>query len=316
MALPTTEGLKTATVYHVSTNYTDPSTTTTGTGKCDPLSERRTSMWKIFLSEYVLVFIFNTFTLIVVAGNRHLRKRTMFLVINLTVAELLAGVVSMFLMMFVPECDTLHSTILHAVGIFFIAASLVSVSLISLDRLHATLRPFRHCLIGKYVYYKVIACSWVIALFMASVFGIFKETAKGTSVWCVTFSYTFITFFIIAVSFISIRMNVKKTSHSHSGVISSETKLSMTLFIMIAAYMLTILPLSSWWVLECSRSCKFQSSNVNIQEAMEVLYSTNAIVNPLIYALRMREFRKGIKVIFCKVVGRNHVQPNESNRSG
>ena len=308
---------KTAEVLPIATNDTSKSPMMTKTEMCDTV--RTTPMWKkIFLCHFVLIFIINTFTLIGVAGNRHLRKRTMFLVISLTVADLLGGVVSGLFMTFEPECKFKmpHSSILYAVHSFFIAASLVSVSLISLDRLHATLYPFRHCLIGKYVYFKVIACSWVIALFMASIFGIFKRPANGTSVWCVTFSYTFIAFIIIAVSYISIRMNVKKTSHSHSGVISSETKLSMTLFIMIAAYMLTILPLSTWWILECSQCCKFQSSNVNIEEAMEVLYSTNAIVNPLIYALRMREFRKGIKAVFCKVVGRNYVQPHESIRFG
>ena len=304
---------ETGDVYHVPTNGTG----TSKTGMCDTQCGRRTAMWKkIFLSEFVLIFIINTFTLIGITGNRHLRKRTLFLVINLTVADLLAGVVSGPLMTLVPEDDMPHSTILRAAGIFFISASLVSVSLISLDRLYATLHPFRHCLIGKYVYFKVIACSWVIALFMASFTGIIEGTANWTSVWCVTFSYTFITLFIIAVSFISIRMNVKKTFHSHSGVISSETKLSMTLFIMIAAYMLTILPLSTWWVLECSQCCQNHISIVNIEEALVVLYSTNAIVNPLIYALRMREFRKGIKVVFCKVVGRNYVQSRESNRFG
>ena len=277
----------------------------------------RTPMWNnIFLSKIVLVFIINTFTLIAVAGNRHLRKRTFFLVINLTFADLLGGVVSRPLLTYVdlPKEDMPHSIILYVVEIFFLGASLVSLSLISLDRLHATLHPFRHCLIEKYVYFKVIACSWVIALLMASLTGVIERTLKGTSEGCVTFSYTFITLIIITVSYISIRMKVKRTSHSHSGVISSEKKLSLTLFVMTAAYMLTILPLSTWWLLECSKCCQCQlSKSLKIENAMVVVYSTNAIVNPLIYALRMREFRKGIKIVFCKVVGRNVVQPHESN---
>ena len=176
------------------------------------------------------------------------------------------------LLTFVPECNVPRYTIPRAVvGNILLSASLVSLSLISLDRLHATLHPFRHCLIGKYVYFKVIACSWVIALFMASFTVIIEGTANGTSVSCVTFSYTFISLFIIAVSFISIRMNVKKTSHSHSGVISSETKLSITLLIMIAAHMLTTLPLSTWWALECSQCCQSHMSHVNIEEALVVL---------------------------------------------
>lgn len=293
-----------------STNPTPSESCTLDTGRSN------CSMWKnIFLSKIVLVFIINTFTLIAVAGNRHLRKRTFFLVINLTFADLLGGVVSRPLLTYVhlPR-EMPHSIILHVVETFFLAASLVSLSLISLDRLHATLYPFRHCLIEKYVYFKVIACSWVIALLMASLTVVIERILKGTSVKCVIFSYTFITLIIITVSYISIRMKVKRTSHSHSGVISSEKKLSLTLFVMTAAYMLTILPLSTWWLLECSKCCESQlSKRLNIENAMVVVYSTNAIVNPLIYALRMREFRKGIKIVFCKVVGRNGVQPHESN---
>ena len=284
-------------------------TTTSESYTCDTVST--SSLWKkIFLSVIVLIFLINTFTLITIAGNRYLRKRTFLLVINLTFADLLAAVVSGPL----TYVHLSHSIILHVVETLFLAASLISLSLISLDRLHATLHPFRHCLIEKHVYFKVIACSWVVALLMASVTGVIEGVVNGISVWCVTFSYTFITLVIISVSYISIRMNVKKTSHSHSGVISSEKKLSLTLFIMIAAYMLTILPLSTWWLLECSQCCQCHlSKRFNIEEAMVVVYSTNSIVNPLIYALRMREFRKGIKIVFCKVVGRNVVQPHERN---
>lgn len=263
----------------------------------------RTPMWNnIFLSKIVLVSIINTLTLIAVAGNRHLRKRTFFLVINLTLADLLGGVVSRPMLTYVClDEKSPHSIILYVVEILFLGASLVSLSLISLDRLHATLHPFRHCLIEKYVYFKVIACSWVIALLMASLVGVIDYVLNGISLQCVTFSYTFITLVIITVSYISIRMKVKKTSHSHSGVISSEKKLSLTLFVMTAAYMLTILPLSTWWLLECSKCCQYQlSKRSKIEDAMVVVYSTNAIVNPLIYALRMREFRKG-------EIGRAHV---------
>ena len=295
----------------------DTTTITTTRGTCTLDTDRRTFMWNsIFLSKIVLVSIINTFTLIAVAGNRHLRKRTFFLVINLTFADLLGGVVSRPLLTYVDlqKEDMSHSIILRVVEIFFLGASLVSLSLISLDRLHATLYPFRHCLIEKQVYFKVIACSWVIALLMASLTGVIGRVLNSTSVGCVTFSYTFITLIIITVSYISIRMKVKKTSHSHSGVISSEKKLSMTLFVMTAAYMLTILPLSTWWLLECSKCCQWHfSKSSKIEDAMAVVYSTNAIVNPLIYALRMHEFRRGIKIVFCKVVGRNVVQPHESN---
>ena len=180
------------------TNDTTTPTTISKTFTTDTV--RRISMWKnIFLSKIVLVSIINAFTLIAVAGNRHLRKRTFFLVINLTFTDLLGGVVSRPLLTFVDlKAENMaYSIILHVVETLFLSASLISLSLISLDRLHATLHPFRHCLIEKHVYFKVIACSWVIALLMASL-----TVLKDSSVKCVAFSYTFITLIIITVSYI------------------------------------------------------------------------------------------------------------------
>ena len=47
-------------------------------------------------------------------------------------------------------------------------ASLGNLVLISLERLHATLYPFRHyCLVGKRIYYKIIIFSWLGALILA-----------------------------------------------------------------------------------------------------------------------------------------------------
>ena len=49
------------------------------------------------------------------------------------------------------------------------ASSLGNLTLIALERLHATLCPLRHCFIEKEVYFKIILCSWSLALLFASV---------------------------------------------------------------------------------------------------------------------------------------------------
>ena len=77
----------------------------------------------VWLTQFIMVFIINAFTLVVFARSRHLRRRNTYLIMNLTVADLLIAAVSR------PETILLF--------------------LISLERLHATLYPFRHCLVGK-----------------------------------------------------------------------------------------------------------------------------------------------------------------------
>ena len=267
----------------------------------------------MYMSESAVIFILNSFTLIAFARNRHLRKRTMYLVINLTVADLLVGGVSIPLTSFVEpgqERPILEHTVELSQCLFF-QASLISLSLIALDRLHATLFPFRHCLIGGSFYCKVIAGNWLVALLIACTIHIVHLLFQMPPV-CAFVCIILIIAVIIIVCYVSIAVNVNKgkTHHHHLGAISSETKLSLTLFIMTAASVLTILPITIWWAFECGNKCLEKVVGRNVLEALTALYFVNSVVNPLIYALRMRAFRKIMKALFCKTSRQSRVQPH------
>ena len=61
----------------------------------DTFSQGPSAIWfSIFVTEFIVIFIINAVTLITFARNHHLRKRTTYLIINLTVADLLVGVVT------------------------------------------------------------------------------------------------------------------------------------------------------------------------------------------------------------------------------
>ena len=266
--------------------------------------EEKGLTWKIiYMCESAVIFILNSFTLIAFARNRHLRKRTMYLVINLTVADLLVGGVSIPLSSFVKPGEE-RPILKHTVGLsqsLFCLATLINLLLIALDRLHATLFPFRHCLIGGSFYCKVIAGNWLVALLIACtiyiVYLLFQMLPE-----CAFVCIILIIAIIIIVCYVSIAMKVNKgkTYHHHLGAISSETKLSLTLFIMTAASVLTILLLNILWAFECANKCPEKVVGRNVLEALTALYFVNSMVNPLIYALRMQAFRKIMKALFCK----------------
>ena len=130
----------------------------------------------VLITEFLLISIINAITLAAFARNRHLRKRNTYLIINLTVADLLMGVVTGPLIVYCIVKDgkdkndcTLPGLIIYAIVIAFPIASQVNLSLISLERLHATLFPFRHCLITKWVYFKIIIACWPITFPLAFV---------------------------------------------------------------------------------------------------------------------------------------------------
>lgn len=261
------------------------------------------SIWfTVFVIEWIVIFLINTFTILIFARNHHLCKRTTYLIINLTVADLLAGAVSGPLEIFEAEnrSETGFSWQKFISSIFisiFTISSLCNLSLISLERLQATLYPFRHCLIGKWSYLKAIICSWLLALLLATadaVLYLFEQTAYNYA-WA---SHIVLTLLILTISYVLIVVKV----HNHPppqpfGAVSSDRKLSVTLFIVTVASILTILP---WAIYAAIESLDIwnkvsKTTQLHIFYTAHVLYYACSLVNPLVYAIRMQEFREAVK---------------------
>ena len=273
---------------------------------------------EVFIGELILIVIINVFTLIAFARNSHLRKHTTYLIINLTVADLLVGAVTGPQEAFGQDLKLGHGfswqgfSVLTS-GLIFPLASQANLSLISLERLHATLYPFRHCLIDKWLYFKVIIGSWMITLLVACTMAVLEMLILATIPY--TFlCYTCLTLFIITVSSVVITTKVKKNPLLHDfNAVASERKLSVTLSIVTVVSILTILPTSVWglisqYILNYMSGAAFNQMN----KTVVLLYYANSIVNPLIYAIRMQEFRKAFKVLSCQTTtATRDVQPTE-----
>ena len=265
------------------------------------------------LTELIVIVLINLFTLATFARNRHLRKRSTYLVINLTIADLLLGVVAVLLPLLEPRILESHNILGEHFNWYaflyltleslFPAASLANLSLISLERLHATIYPFRHCLIREQVYFGVITLSWLLALlfaFMMAILVVLREQLKV--VFNVFASYCFITVLIITVCYVIIILNVKSSPQSHifGSKLFAEKKLSITLFVMTVASFLTILPLAVWVAMLRHIWCDLSPVIAyRFHLTFSALYLCNSIVNPIIYALRMQEFRKAARKLCC-----------------
>ena len=283
-----------------------------------PSLEKLENAWsKVFITEFIVITIINVFTVIAFVRNRHLRKRTTYLIINLTVADLLVGAVSGPVEIFVPDLDcgngfSWKEFIILTSGLIFPLASQTNLSLISLERLHATLFPFRHCLIEKWFYFKVIIGSWMITLLLAfmSVLQEFDLVLIPYPFAC----YTFLTLLVITVCNVIIIIKVRSNPPpQYFSAVASERKLSVTLSIVTAVSILTILPISIWMAVSHDKfsQTSLSATDVQINETFMLLYCANSIVNPLIYAIRMQEFRKAFKELCKGTAATRGVQPIE-----
>ena len=262
----------------------------------DDLLQGHSTIWiSVFVTALIGIFIINAFTLIGFVSNPAMRKRTTYLIINLTVADLLVGAVTGPLEIkyaYQVEPRQVFSWLKSCICMLFPVSSFLNLSLISLERLHATLYPFRHCLIGKWVYLKVIICCWLLALIFASLVAaiyIYEPVANLDAL--ILASYSVITFLILAVSLIIIIIIVKVKNSpppQHFGAVASDRKLTVTLSIVHV-----VIPATIWNQLSPAQISVITGAAI-------VLFYANSMVNPLIYTIRMQEFRKMLQKVICK----------------
>ena len=274
----------------------------TGTSSSSQVS--RSTWLTVFVVELAVISILNGFTILTIARNRHLRKRTTYLIINLTIADFFVGTVSgplyiYHVMTFKPGSGFgWRKFIVMFWKNLFTACSLLNLALLSLERLHATLFPFRHCLMLEWVYFKAIVCIWFLAVIPASAGAkFFLSTAKGSQyLWAL---FIIAVLFTVIVSYVIIALNVKrKVPPYSSGAVSSDRKLTVTLLVVIVLSTLAFLPHFFYSVLEVSTRMRGLSAEAwfDIKQSFIFLLYANSFVNPIVYTLRMKEFRKATRV--------------------
>ena len=268
------------------------------------------------LVESVAIVTLNLCTIIVFVRNRNLRKRGTYLVINLSVIDMFVGGVNVPYSRFYIngiKCnlwkwrgDWTYSFILILMGLLLFG-SLINVAIIALERVHATFFPFRHRVLKEWVYRLTIAVVWVTSVLMGVAYTLleyFEETFYHGQYLCVTFIS--ICLLIICVSYTCIVIKFRCGAQpQHHGAVSRERKLTMTLLIVTVVSLLLYLPHTVlWFTISISKFEIFSSLSPavvsRINSALSVLLYANSLVNPILYAMRMPEYRSAFLALFCK----------------
>ena len=264
------------------------------------------------LTESVAIVTVNLATIIVFIRNSNLRKRNMYLVINLAVADMLVGGLSTLQLFFAlrkVECNYPKLDSSLKIGIAFIfflfpLTSLTNIAVISLERLHATFRPFRHRVIEKWVYKIVIAVVWILAAMVSTAVVTISYFVKLP--WSHHFylwqSFNCFCLLTICVCYASIIVKIYCRAHpQHHGAAGRERKLTVTLFIVTLVSLLTWLPyvISSllFFTTDSFKTLsKLKTSRLNY--ALIVLFYASSFVNPILYAIRMPGFKTALVSLF------------------
>ena len=264
----------------------------------------------VFLIESVAVVAVNLLSIILFMKNRNLRTRAMFLVINLTIADMLVGGFSsipLFKLLGLG-CDIVNISLTkkgYNITFFFfywfLLSSITSIAAISLDRLHATFRPLRHRVIKEWVYGVTIAGVWVLTAIISTairIVGLLGE--EGSHSFYLWQSYNCLCLFFICVSYASIVVKCLYGTHpQHQGAASRQRKLTVTLFIMTIVSLMMWLPyvIATFVYYKTTRMESYQTK-LRVQYSLLVFLHINSLANPIVHTVRMPRFRKALLTLF------------------
>ena len=283
-----------------------------------------------FLLETVLIVTGNFLTISLFATERKLRKKNLFLVVNMAFADLISGAVSLplYVYLYIGPAYRLwkwHTsyTTLHIcwdiTDTTFSQASLIPAVFIALERFYAIYWPLKHRTLSPKAYYITIVIIWTLALLVSAVFNPVKYLISEKAATYAWMSFPLLFLFIVCACNIGIcRTFHKRKVSSQQGNRASQTRrLTVTLLLVSTISLLSWLPL-------VTANYIFYVQNINtskwhlIYRIINILNFSNCFVNSVLYSLRIPEFRQALALCFTrcqKVINRPGGHEERDNRS-
>ena len=237
-----------------------------------------------------LIIVGNTLTIATLLKKKF-RKRPHFLLISLAFADLLVGCATILYV--IAEYRLLAHSLYILLDVFASHSSVFHLAVISLERLHATLRPFRHQQLSLKVYWLAIVTPWILSL-ASWIFVL--VTHKMSPRYFFRVSYIAIgislaiSLLITCFSYIFIWVE-RRRSHMRTFRQNQEARFSRTILIVTAASFITWMPFQCVIVtLLLSRSFIPLSAILSIK----LLRFSNSFVNFGIFFFRFPSYRKAL----------------------
>ena len=269
----------------------------------------------VFVAFGFLIVVFNLATILTFVINRHLRRRSVYCLINLAVADMMYGA---FCMADATNLlcirSGLNGNILYGIflslKIYSMEISLSSLVVVSLERVYATLFPFRHRTTRLRTYFVVFAITWlnpavlfsvfiIVAYSLVSRLGRLNFNGMTGSFWA---GFFFLSLVIICVSYTAIFIKVKNQAQRlqpnplqaaiQRTTQKRERHLAMTLFIVTLLSLATSSPIAI--------QAFIVNFNYHVFYFSWLIQLTNSLINPIVYVFRMRDFRKALSRLIFK----------------
>ena len=253
----------------------------------------------------------NALTIIVYLRERSLRKRSMYLVINQAVADMFVGAsLIYFYLLWGHMCELwtinlFRQSVRPLLNVFWTVsplASLINLGAISLERTHATFRPFKHRLIKKKIFGAAAAIVWItagtISTAIVSQITFQPLSFEAFRIFYISYLSSFLFCLLtIIVSYSSMAIKIVYGTQPHNRSATNRgRKLTKTLFVVTVVSLLLTLP---YIIVGFCRILKLRTSIPHyLNLPFTLMFYANSLVNPVLYAFRMPEFKRALISFF------------------
>lgn len=228
--------------------------------------------------------------------NKFLQNRRHFMIINLTVADLLFGATGMSSAVFYLLNPSDISFCLFAIlNMFTKLACLITLCLIAIERMHAIVWPLRHQVLGCGVYKTALVLSWILSAVAAttSIVSVYTyNSVLAESILPVLIAAGIIT---MITSYISIWVSVhRRKKDKHNTATNQDKGLAITLMLVAGTFVVTfVIPVL---YMSISHLCSCYKPSLPVTLMTYLAPALESVINPIIYCFRIPGFQDKLKL--------------------
>ncbi|XP_068707594.1 histamine H2 receptor-like [Montipora foliosa] len=245
----------------------------------------------VFIVADVFIVSGNLLTLVLFASSKKLRKRSLFMVINMAFSDLLLGILTLpvfigmkgdsYQLWRFKSSQYLRKSYIFA-DTAFSQASLISAVFISLERFHAVSWPLQHRTLSPRAYHVGISVVWVLSILVSTICNVlvwFKTAKDSLYFWI---PYALIVLLLLCSCNIGIwRKSQHRAVVSQQNIVNSQRLTKTLLFVSMLFLNFVYEIWTSWLSLAYS--------------VADILNYCNSCINPIVYAFTIPEFKRAIR---------------------
>ena len=274
-----------------------------------PSKAQGIAMITTFMFESTIIVMGNMLVIILFAREKKLRKKSLFLVMNMALADVMLGAVALPLYVYLIvgpyyqlwTAKAAHEFIFYFLDTTFSQSSLISAGFISCERFYAVFRPLKHKTLSMRTYGIVGFTVWSLAILVSIItvlFYVYNSFKAATLSW-MSFPLSFL--FIVCTCNISIWRKVRIrniTLQQQNRAAFQNQRLTNALLFVSAISVLSWLPMIIVNYLVFVQGLDIPRRFLLV-DIINILNLSNSILNPFVYALRIPEFRQALRVSCC-----------------